>query len=106
VSGIDGVKWVMIVFVMAEIIPFIGPYINLVFHMWNYVLLLKLVNYRQNKALLCGSIEYVCGSVFIYKYKPSATQWRGNGLKSRQDNGFNDAIICLHAASKISNICL
>jgi hypothetical protein len=38
--------------------------------------------------------------VFINKYKRSATQWGGNGLKSGQDNGSNDAIICLHAASK------
>lgn len=69
--------------------------------MWKYSSVLELVNYRQNKALLCGSIEYVCGSVFINKFKRSATQWRGNGLKSEQNNGCNDAIICLYAASKI-----
>jgi hypothetical protein len=91
---------------MAEFIPFIGPYINLVFHMWKYILVLELVFYRQNNALLCGSIEYVCGSVFINKFKRSATQWSGNGLKSEEDNGCNDAIICLHSASNISNSCL
>jgi hypothetical protein len=63
VGGIDGVKWIQTVFVLAEFRPFIEPYINLVFRMWKYILVWELVYYGQNKALLCGSIEYVC----VYK---------------------------------------